>query len=97
MYEWDDKKNQVNIIKHNMSFDLAKLAFDDPYLIEIYDDLNSTDEHRYNVIGAIENRIIAFVVATDRNGKTRIISARKASPKEKRFYESELKKRTRGS
>ena len=87
-FEWDDNKEQINIKKHGMDFETASRVFDDDNRIEIYDDLHSDYEDRYITIGMIDEiTCIAMVVYTERGTDViRIISARKATPKERRKY-----------
>ena len=87
-FEWDDNKEQINIKKHGMDFATASHVFDDEYRLEIYDDLHSDYEDRYITIGMIDEiTCIAMVVYTERGTDViRIISARKATPKERRKY-----------
>ena len=87
-FEWDDNKEQINIKKHGMDFETASRVFDDENRIEIYDDLHSNYEDRYITIGMIDEiTCIAMVVYTERGTDViRIISARKATPKERRKY-----------
>ncbi len=87
--EWDEEKNKSNIKKHGISFEEAQEVFNDPNLIEYYDKANSSlDEDRYVCFGDIGNCLVIVVVYTDRQGKIRIISARKAEPiEEAKYYE----------
>lgn len=87
-FEWDDNKEQINIKKHGMDFETASRVFDDENRIEIYDDLHSDYEDRYITIGMIDEiTCIAMVVYTERGTDViRVISARKATPKERRKY-----------
>ena len=87
-FEWDDNKEQINIKKHGMDFETASRVFDDENRIEIYDDLHSDYEDRYITIGMIDEiTCIAMVVYTERDTDViRIISARRATPKERRKY-----------
>lgn len=87
-FEWDDNKEQINIKKHGMDFETASRVFDDDNRLEIYDDLHSEYEDRYITIGMIDEiTCIAMVVYTERGTDViRIISARKATPKERRKY-----------
>ncbi|MCM1321482.1 MAG: BrnT family toxin [Bacteroides sp.] len=86
-FEWDENKNRINKKKHGVTFEMAVRVFLDDKRIEKYDALNSTiEEERTNVIGRVSDVLILFVVATDRNGNKRIISARKAEPDEEAEY-----------
>ena len=83
-FEWDEEKNAANIKKHGIDFEDAILVFNDEYYVEFYDDAHSIDEDRYNVIGMVDD--VLFVVYTERKQRIRIISARLATPTERRLY-----------
>lgn len=86
-FEWDETKNKANKKKHGVTFEIAVRVFLDDKRIEKFDEEHSTlEEERTNIIGRVSDMLILFVVATDRNGKTRIISARKAEPEEEAEY-----------
>ena len=85
--EWDDTKNQTNILKHGISFETAALVFADEERIEYYDRLHSVNEDRYVVIGCVQG--ILYVVYTMRGEAARLISARLATPTERRIYYGE--------
>ena len=84
LFEWDDEKAAINFRKHGINFKTAAKVFRDRYRIEKYDEEHSIDEERWNVIGMVND--ILFVVYTERTNKTRLISARKAEPEERRRY-----------
>lgn len=84
LVEWDDKKAAINKQKHGISFETAALVFADKNRIERRDERHSQDEDRWQVIGMVND--ILFVVYTERDEATRIIMARKASPKERSGY-----------
>lgn len=84
LVEWDDNKNQINIKKHGVSFETAALVFADDSRIEYYDRVHSVDEDRYVVIGCVQG--ILYVVYTMRDNASRIISARMATPTERKVY-----------
>ncbi len=84
MFEWDQAKEQSNIAKHRLDFRTASRVFLDPFLLEFEDD-RCYEETRWNVIGAVEGRIL-FVTYTERNDRIRIISARGAEPHERKRY-----------
>ena len=86
MFEWDQNKNAKNIKKHGISFDEAALIFDDPMFITVIDEEHSIDEERYITIGLSTDGKLLLVAHTDRQGKIRLISARKATKKEEKFY-----------
>ena len=86
-FEWDTEKEKINIIKHKMDFKTAALLFNDENRIEYYDDEHSQNEDRYKAIGLIgKTLMVATVVFTERGESIRIISARKATEKERRLY-----------
>ena len=87
VFEWDDKKEIINIRKHKIDFTTAALVFADENRIEIFDELHSNYEDRYITIGMINNTaVILMVVYTERREAVRIISARKATKKEMEAY-----------
>jgi hypothetical protein len=83
-FEWDNAKALANRKKHGVDFRTAAKVFLDPYVVES-DDLDATDEPRFNAIGLVDGRML-FVVYTMRGAIIRIISARGAEPHEKRRY-----------
>jgi uncharacterized DUF497 family protein len=89
LFEWDEEKASTNREKHGLAFDEILPVFDDPKMIEYYDDVHSAaGEERIIGIGMLQDILILFVCYTERDGRTRIISARKARPREEaRYYE----------
>ncbi|CAH0203710.1 hypothetical protein WB66_05890 [bacteria symbiont BFo1 of Frankliniella occidentalis] len=81
-YEWDSKKAQHNLDKHKISFELACEVFDDPNILSTRDLSEIYGEERWQHLGEIKGCVVLLVVSTDRNDNIRIISARKALPKE---------------
>jgi len=86
-FEWDSTKAESNIIKHKVSFEEASTIFADNSSITIDDPLHSITEKRFITIGVSVNNRVLVVIHTARAKKIRIISARKASNKEKQQYE----------
>ena len=86
-FEWDDKKAQSNLLKHGISFEEATTAFRDTLSITIDDPLHSHNEDRLILIGLSEDLKTLVVVHVEKRDTIRIVSARKASKKEKQFYE----------
>lgn len=84
VFEWDDEKNLRNIRKHNIDFYDAAKVFGDENRVEWLDEYHSDDEDRYITIGRVDE--ILFVVYTEREEKTRLISARLADKKERMKY-----------
>ena len=88
-FEWDETKNRTNIVKHGISFETAKLVFDDPDVVS-FPERNVEGEERWQSLGSADRIVILTVVYTlqdsEGNEVIRIISARKASPSERRRY-----------
>ena len=89
-FEWNQEKAQRNLKKHQVSFEEASTIFDDPLFITFLDEEHSLDEDRYITIGFSGNNHLLLVAHTDRQGKIRILSARKATKYEQQFYEQGL-------
>lgn len=88
-FEWDPEKEQANLQKHGIDFTEAATVFGDPLELTISDPDHSTGEYRFpSMSHSIRNHILV-VSYTERENRIRIISARTASPKERRQYESE--------
>jgi uncharacterized protein len=91
-FEWDSKKNEINIKKHGISFEEVKLVFDDPLHLAILDKRFNYFEERWITIGKVlaGKFVVVAHIYFDNNGEevTRIISARIATPFERRQYES---------
>ena len=87
-FEWDEDKATQNIVRHGVGFDVARLAFDDPFAIERVDDREDYGEDRFILLGMVEGHLLA-VTFTYRGERTRIISARAAEPFEHRRYHEE--------
>jgi uncharacterized DUF497 family protein len=85
-FEWDVEKAEGNIRKHKVSFEEAKTVFDDLMFITVIDEEHSGDEERYITIGLSQHGRLLLVAHTDRAGRIRIISARKATKREEQFY-----------
>lgn len=88
-FEWDNNKAISNFRKHGISFVDAATVFGDPLSVTFPDPDHSIDESRFLTIGLSSTSKIIILSHTDRGDKIRIISARKATRKEQRFYEEE--------
>jgi len=87
-FVWDANKYQENVEKHKVSFEEAKTVFYDPNAKVIYDPDHSKAEDRFIILG-FSNLLRVLVVCHcyREDGNTiRIISARKATPKERNQY-----------
>jgi len=87
IFDWDEVKAKANLKKHKVSFEEGKTIFNDPFLFTFPDDKHSASEGRYINIGLSANGRVLILTHTERQGKIRIISCRKATPRERRFYE----------
>jgi hypothetical protein len=85
--EWDPVKAEINLKKHQVSFEEASTVFDDPLFITFLDVEHSDDEERYITLGLSQRNRLLLIAHTDREEIIRIISARKATKNERRFYE----------
>lgn len=86
-FEWNARKAADNTAKHKVSFEEAVTAFGDP-LGRITDDpRHSADEQRFVLLGQSDRRRLLVVMFTERSEAIRLISARKATRRERREYE----------
>ena len=92
-FEWDEKKNLANRRKHRVSFETATLVFEDPHAISVLESIEQ-DEESWQTVGMAGGVLVMFVAHTYRESDgeevVRIISARKARPRERSRYEEGL-------
>jgi hypothetical protein len=88
-FEWDEEKNRQNLAKHGISFEEAASVFDGDYMS--IEDEGSYDEVRDKTFGLVRGVLVVCVVHTDRGGVIRIISARRATPSERRMYDAHIR------
>lgn len=88
-FEWDRAKNDANVAKHGIGFELASRIFEGRVLTRT-DDRRSYGERREVSLGMVEDALILAVIHTDRNGRIRIISARRANRTERTRYDGTL-------
>lgn len=86
-FEWDKSKAVSNLSKHGVSFDEAQTVFDDTLYIDFYDPDHSYNEHRYIIVGQSAQNRLLVISYTERGNVIRLISARKATRKERETYE----------
>ncbi len=86
-FEWDERKARSNLGKHGVSFEEAATIFGDRLSLTIPDPGHSLTEERYITMGKALIGKLLVVVHIDRGDNIRIISARRASRRERRFYE----------
>ena len=89
---WDQNKNLSNRLKHKISFEVASLVFEDPFQINVMDRIENGEE-RWQTLGMVGNVVLVLVAHTsaehDNEEVVRIISARKATRKERQKYEKD--------
>ena len=89
-FEWNERKAERNLRTHGVLFTEAATVFDDPLFLAFADSDHSRYEQRYIVMGESNKGRVLVVAYTTRGSVTRIISARKATRREKRFYEENI-------
>ncbi|MFO1269160.1 MAG: BrnT family toxin [Rubrivivax sp.] len=87
-FEWDPAKASANSRKHEVSFEEAQTVFYDDFAVQFFDDEHSTQEDRFIMLGMSSSaRLLIVVHAEHADGDVvRIISARKATRNEAKFY-----------
>ena len=89
-FEWDPKKATANLAKHGVSFEEGLTVFSDP-LARIFDDEeHSIEEEREIIIGHSTKHRLLLVCFTARESSIRILSARKATRRERQDYEENV-------
>lgn len=88
-FEWDAEKAAANLRKHGVAFDEAITAFRDPLSVLLPDPDHSTGEERYLVMGVSTQGRLLVVAFVERPPRTRIISARLATKRERHDYEED--------
>ncbi len=89
-FEWDPDKDRANQEKHGVSFAEASTVFGDPLHRTVGDPRHSIGEFRYLTTGYTTADRLVIVAHADRGDRIRIITARLALPKERRFYEQQI-------
>ena len=89
-YTWDPEKDAINRSKHGVSFETAALVFEDPLHLSVLDRIVAGEE-RWRTMGLVNGLVILIVAHTyleqDGQETIRIISARKATRRERKHYE----------
>ena len=85
-FEFDPAKAAANLKKHGVSFADAESVLSDPLALTLQD--SAAGEQRFVAIGLGGAGELLVVVYTERDGLFRIISARRATPRERRTYEA---------
>ncbi len=88
IYEWDARKAKLNERKHRVSFEEAATVFLDPFALTFDDPDHSIDERRFITLGESDGHRLLFVAHADvAEDRTRIISARKVTRRERHGYQ----------
>ena len=87
-YEWDPEKDRRNQAKHGIGFEEAATVFGDDFALSWEDHEHSDQEYRTLTLGYTETHRLIIVAHTEREDRTRIITARDATAIERRLYES---------
>lgn len=87
-FEWDEEKYAVNLRKHGVKFEEAAEVFFDRFTV--FGDASVEDEQRDYVIGLSYSSKVLLVVYIERGVRMRVISARPATPHEKKDYDKQF-------
>jgi len=86
-FEWDPVKAERNLAKHGVAFEEVATVFGDPHAMTYFDPDHSNEEDRFLTFGHSSHGILLVVSHTDRGDRIRIISARRATRRERKAYE----------
>jgi len=89
-FEWDRKKAAANARRHGVSFEEAETCFDDPMACYLRNEAPSYEDRLILIALSAKRRLLFVVHAEVGREAIRIISARKASPAQRRIYDEEL-------
>jgi len=87
-FEWHRAKTEKNVRKHGVSFDEAVTVFYDPLSATFNDEEHSADEVRLITVGYSARGRLLVVAHTERGASVRIISARRATARERKRHET---------
>ncbi len=93
-FEWDAAKALANVAKHGITFDRAATVFRDALALTVFDSAHSQTEERWFTLGVDASGVLMAVAHTyqvtgSASARVRLISARAATQRERRFYEDE--------
>lgn len=94
-FEWDPTKARVNLKKHGVSFEVAVTIFRDPHAVTVFDEEHDENEDRWITMGIAEEGNLLVVIhtfkeMTSQEVTIRMISARRATRRERRQYGASL-------
>ncbi len=99
-FEWDERKSRRNLAKHKVSFETAAVVFDDPRAVSVIERIEKGEE-RWQTMGHVGGDVVLLVAHTyreeDGEEVIRIISGRKATPRERKIYEESIQETGTGS
>jgi uncharacterized protein len=91
IFEWDPRKDEANLEKHGISFSEATAVFGDRLAQIFADEVHSADERREIIVGHSRAKRLLLVCFTERkDGRVRIVSARRATRREQHDYENHV-------
>lgn len=87
-FEWSPSKASANLDKHGVSFEEAQSIFYDDFAVQFFDEENSVDEDRFLMLGMSSGARLLIVCHCERDEGDiiRLISARKATRNERKYY-----------
>lgn len=86
-FTWDEKKATRNLRKHGVSFDEAATCFEDPAGCYLRNEAPSYEDRLILIAFSAKRRLLFVVHAEVGRDSIRIVSARKASPAQRRIYD----------
>ena len=88
-FDWDPVKAAANARKHKVTFEAAKTVFYDEFAVQFFDEEHSSAQDRFLLLGMSSDSRLLLVCHCERDGGEviRIISARKATQREAKFYQ----------
>lgn len=90
-FVWDSNKDEINWRKHKVRFEDAARIFLDEYRYDDFDEIHTNVEDRIKTVGFVRN--VLAVIYTERDDRTRIISARRATNREEQRYYEQFRKK----
>ncbi len=87
-FDWDPERARINAAKHGVTFDEAMTVEQDPNRWSRADDRRDLDDERMITIGYSTEGSLLYVVTSERGHPSRIISARRATKRERHAYET---------
>jgi len=87
-FEWDRAKASANLKKHKVSFEEAQTVFFDDFAVQFFDEEHASEEDRFLMLGMSSEANLLLVCHCERAGGDviRIISARRATKNESKYY-----------